>query len=126
MAFPPFYSQNFPQNYSPTYPQYTLPQQNTVQSSVVWVGSRAEAESFLVGANNAVTMWDSNGEYVYRKSADASGRPEFHAYKLLEEGAVVPDYVTKEEFAKIENRINSLNDKFKALKREARHESDDE
>lgn len=129
MAYPPFYQQNYPQNYQQNYQQYAMsqmPQQNTVQSSVVWVGSRAEAESFLVGANNAVTMWDSNGEYVYRKSADASGRPEFHAYKLLEEGAAVPDYVTKEELTKIENRLNSLNDKFKALKREARHESDDD
>lgn len=123
-GFQSFYPQNYPQ-YQNVY-QPPMNQQNQVQSSVVWVGSRNEAESFLVGANNSVTMWDSNGEYVYRKSADASGRPEFHAYKLLEEGAVVPDYATKDELSKIENRLNSLNDKFKALKRETRHESDDD
>ena len=123
-GFQSFYPQNYPQ-YQNVY-QPPMNQQNQVQSSVVWVGSRNEAESFLVGANNSVTMWDSNGEYVYRKSADASGRPEFHAYKLLEEGAVVPDYATKDELLKIENKLNSLNDKLKALKRETRHESDDD
>ena len=81
--YPSFYPQNYPQ-FQNVY-QPPMNQQNQVQSSVVWVGSRSEAEAFLVGANNSVTMWDSNGEYVYRKSADASGRPEFHAYKLVEE-----------------------------------------
>ena len=121
----PNYYPNYPFQ-QPQQPYFQLQPQNTINSSVIWVGSRSEAESYLVGANNAVTMWDSNGEYVYMKKTDASGRPEFHAYKLLEEGAETPNYVTKDDFTKLENRINSLNDKIKALRKENKHESDDD
>ena len=123
-GFQSYYPQNYPQ-FQNVY-QPPMNQQNQVQSSVVWVGSRNEAESFLVGANNSVTMWDSNGEYVYRKSADASGRPEFHAYKLLEKGQNVPDYATKEDLTKLEGKINTLTDKFRAIMKEVRRESDDD
>lgn len=123
----PNYYPNYPfQQYQPQQSYFPMQPQNTINSSVTWVGSRSEAESYLVGANNAVTMWDSNGEYVYMKKTDASGRPEFHAYKLLEEGAETPNYVTKDDFTKLENRINSLSDKIKALRKENKHESDDD
>lgn len=125
----PNYYPNYPfqqPSYQPQQSYFPVQPQNPINSSVIWVGSRSEAESYLVGANNAVTMWDSNGEYVYMKKTDASGRPEFHAYKLLEEGAETPNYVTKDDFTKLENRINSLSDKIKALRKENKHESDDD
>ena len=110
--FQSFYPQNYPQ-FQNVY-QPPMNQQNQVQSSVVWVGSRAEAESYLVGANNSVTMWDSNGEYVYRKSADASGRPEFHAYKLMEEGQNVPDYATKDDLESAKKELRELISEMKS------------
>lgn len=76
-------------NYFPTgyyqYPQYQ-PQQTS--NSIVWVGSEAEAQSYPVAPNNAVVLWDSSKASVYLKQADASGRPTFKAYDLVEHQTV--------------------------------------
>jgi hypothetical protein len=91
----------------------------TPNSSVIWVQSRNEAENYIVGINNAVTMWSSDGTHVYMKKTDASGRPEFHAYKLVEDTNTETSedncskYATRDDIASIKKRLSKIEDQIK-------------
>ena len=57
--------------YQPTFQNYTQPgmqqgytQQNYTQSGIIWVSGEQEAQSYPVGPNAAVALWDSNGRTV--------------------------------------------------------------
>ena len=50
--------------YQPTfqnYPQQNYTPQNIPQSGIIWVSGEQEAQSYPVGPNAAVALWDSNG-----------------------------------------------------------------
>lgn len=97
-------------------PQQFQPQQNSLIPSIVWVQSEAEAASYPVAPNNAVTLWDSNSPVVYLKQADASGKPSMRIYDLVERNSrPVPstvtqtvEYATKEELEALSARIDAL------------------
>lgn len=93
---------------TPGYPYnqtiYPQVQPQTAPSSLIWVGSFAEAQLYPVAPNNAVALWDSSTPAIYVKQADASGRPTIKAYDLVERVDVAPQpsastqaYVTKNE-----------------------------
>lgn len=70
------YNNYFPTNYQPMY----YPQANPVQpqqssSGITWVQGEAGAKSYLVAPNSTVTLWDSESQTIYLKSADPSGLP---------------------------------------------------
>ena len=66
------YFNGFPATYQPVYPvQQTQNQQN----SIIWVQGEAGAKSYMVAPNSTVTLWDSENQTIYLKSADASGMP---------------------------------------------------
>ena len=129
--------------YQPTFQNYTQPgmqqgytQQNYTQSGIIWVSGEQEAQSYPVGPNAAVALWDSNGRTVYFKQADASGKPSIRVYDLVEraQGASgasstqdikLPDYATKDELAAAVDALKGDLAKIrKSMKR--RDEDDDE
>ena len=75
------YNNIFPMTYQPQqmyYPQ--MPQQNQGQqtpngNSLIWVSGEAGAKAYLVAPNTTVTLWDSEAQVIYLKSADATGMP---------------------------------------------------
>ena len=122
--------------YQPTFqniPQQNYTPQNIPQSGIIWVSGEQEAQSYPVGPNAAVALWDSNGRTVYFKQADASGKPSIRVYDLVEraQGASsaqdikLPDYATKDELAAAVDALKGDLAKIrKAMKR--RDEDDDE
>lgn len=75
------YNNIFPMTYQPQqmyYPQ--MPQQNQGQqtpngNSLIWVSGEAGAKAYLVAPNTTVTLWDSESQTIFLKSADATGMP---------------------------------------------------
>lgn len=94
---------------NPYYPPQRPMQPRPAQPSMLWVTCEQEARSYMVAPNSGVALWDSNAPRVYLKQTDASGRPMFKAYDLVErvDAPVSPsvpsqnaggNYVTREEF----------------------------
>ena len=75
------YNNIFPMTYQPQqmyYPQ--MPQQNQAQqtqngNNLIWVSGEAGAKAYLVAPNTTVTLWDSESQTIFLKSADATGMP---------------------------------------------------
>lgn len=71
----------FPTNYQPQvfYPQQQAPMQqpqnNPAPTNLIWVQGEAGAKSYLVAPNSTVTLWDTESQTIYIKSADSSGMP---------------------------------------------------
>lgn len=127
------YNNVFPTTYQPMYynPPTPQPTQNN-PSSLIWVTGEAGAKSYLVAPNSTVTLWDSEAQTIYLKSADASGMPSMKVldYTIRDSGqatapAVVDDtrYVTYEEFEKFEKEVKS---QLKGRRPERRKEGDNE
>ena len=107
-------------NYSnPYYTPQTMPQApqgyQMPQNGLVWVDGELAAREYLIAPNAAVALWDSSAPAVYLKQADASGRPTFRAFDLVERSAqpkpAPVEYATKadlEELAKAVNRMELL------------------
>lgn len=94
-------------------------QMPTQQNSVQWVSSEMEARNYLVAPNSAVALWDSSAPRVYLKQADASGKPMFKGYDLIERVDApvsvpaapqpqVGNYVTRDEFDKLAAAVREL------------------
>lgn len=116
----PYYPQTYPQPMQDNLAQLRQPtMQPQMQSGVQWVSSEQEARSYLVAPNCAVALWDSSGPRVYLKQADASGKPMFKGYDLVERSESVPaasqnaagNFVTREEFDKLAASVRALSGK---------------
>ena len=91
-----------------------VPQQQA--PSIVWVQSEAEAMTYPIAPNNAVTLWDSNAPVIYLKQADASGKPSMKIYDLVERNSrpaqahvTSPvEYATKDELAALAARLDAI------------------
>ena len=111
-------------NYSPQ--AYTPPQtqQTPPSNSIIWVQGEAGAKSYLVAPNSTVTLWDTESETIYVKSADASGMPNMKVldYKIrgnAVEAASIPmqnGFATKDD-------LNALREDLNALKAKIEEES---
>lgn len=109
--------QPFQQPAQQVMPQMQPPQQQQmVGQSIIWVQNEQEAYNYLVAPNSAAALWDSNSPVVYLKQADASGKPAMKIYDLVERTAQRPqaapqpaaEYVTRQEFAALQARIDAL------------------
>ena len=115
------YNNYFPAGYMPQYyyPQNapTQPiqqQQNT--SGIVWVQGESGAKSYLVAPNTTVSLWDSESQTIYLKSADASGMPSLKildytirdAMPVSQSNAQTVSYVTKTEFDAFKNEVQKM------------------
>lgn len=123
------YYNGFPATYQPAY-QYQMPQaQQTSQGSIIWVSGEAGAKSYLVAPNNSVVLFDSEGQTIYIKSADATGMPsikvlDYTVRESAKNGAnspvpanvgKSPEYATKDDLRALSERIDALNEKMKGM-----------
>ena len=93
-------------------------QQQTPQNGFVWVDGIEEANNFYVAPNNAVQLWDKNLPCIYKKSADAAGKPTMQIFDLVERKNETPsktdfkadfsNFVKREEITRLEERIAAL------------------
>lgn len=139
------YNNGFPMNYQPYQmyqPQYIPQMQQQVptpqvstqapqtMNNLIWVQGEAGAKSYLVAPNNTVQLWDSERQVIYLKSADASGMPsmkildytirgnEQHSIPVIDSTSV--EYVTKEEFSTIVEKMQAQLDKVLNSKKEVK------
>ncbi len=109
---------NYPWNYQQQYYQPVQQQQN---GTPIWVQGEAGAKSYLVAPNSTVTLWDSEAQTIYLKSADASGMPtmkvldySFRDAQRPQESVQQngPKYATYEDIKALNERINDLREEF--------------
>ena len=96
--------------YYPSQPQPQPPQQAQTQS-LIWVQGEAGAKSYLVAPNSTVTLWDSEAQTIYIKSADATGMPSIRTLDYTIRGGeekTAVNYVTKDDFDRIEKEIDAI------------------
>ena len=99
----------YPSQPQPQPPQQTQPQPQT--QSLIWVQGEAGAKSYLVAPNSTVTLWDSEAQTIYIKSADATGMPSIRTLDYTIRGSeekVAVNYVTKDDFDRIEKEIDAI------------------
>lgn len=133
----PMFQTQTGQPYVPNYyntnaiPQYNynqIPSTQTsgysTQQSNIWVNGEKEAESYPVGPNNAVTLWDMNNPVIYLKQADATGKPTLKIFDLVErvedsknvQTDAFSNYATKEEFQTLGKAMSDYTDILESLK----------
>lgn len=128
------YPATYPQYYTPVAPVQVQPQQtNTpVQNGIIWVSGEAGAKSYLVAPNNSVVLFDSEGQVIYLKSADASGMPSIKVldYTIRDSAKNTPisapgiadnkmvTYATNEQIEEINDQIKALKKKIEKLTKE--------
>ena len=127
------YNNYFPMNYQQYYPQQmqsvqNMPQQNQPQQSngtnLIWVQGEAGAKSYLVAPNSTVTLWDTESEVIYVKSADASGMPSMKVLDYKIRGASEPQnipmqngFATKDDLDALRADVNALKAKIEEEKK---------
>lgn len=104
-------------------PQSTMGQVNQQQpvnygssNSIIWVNNESEAQNYPVAPNNAVALWDSQKAAIYLKQADASGKPTFKAFDLIEhkiadlsnEKAEANNFISKSDLDALQTEIAAL------------------
>lgn len=115
----------FPQTYQtpvyyPSQAQPQAPQQAQMQNPLIWVQGEAGAKSYLVAPNSTVTLWDSESQTIYIKSADNTGMPSIRTLDYTIRDAapkheVAVNYVTKDDFDEMKAEIDALK---KAIRKE--------
>ena len=118
------YYNGFPATYQPVY-QVPQPQTQNQQGSIIWVQGEAGAKSYMVAPNSTVTLWDSENQTIYLKSADASGMPSIktldYTIREAKNGAntapVISDdklstFATKDEIKAVSDRITAISERL--------------
>lgn len=122
------YNYSYPMNYYPMQPNAfqgvgnVAP--NAQNNGIIWVSGEAGAKAYMVAPNTTVTLWDSEQNIIYIKSADASGMPAIKIldYTIRDNTPKTPnlvansDFVTKDELQAVVNELNALKAKFKPRK----------
>lgn len=128
----PYYSPTYPQNYMnypQNYPQVAqMPQQNAPQTTDMnWVQGESGAKGYHVSPNTTVTLWDSESQTIYVKSANAVGVPTITILDYTIRNAepkeeMKVNYATTDDIEVLKNEIkdlrNRLNQKDKVKKNE--------
>lgn len=132
------YYNGFPATYQPAY-QYQVPaQQQTQQSSIIWVQGEAGAKSYLVAPNNTVQLWDSESQTIYLKSTDASGLPSMKVldYTIRDSAKNPPNslssasqdnlpiYATKDEIKEVFDQISALRKRIDRITKKQEEEDE--
>lgn len=116
------YYPNYFMGYQTPQQNYQTQQQTSYQTGMMWVNGEDEARNYPVAPNNAVSLWDSSGQFVYVKQADASGKPAFKIFKLTEteqhkpEQTKTADYITRNEFDVVISTIEKMQKEMDSLK----------
>lgn len=107
--------QQMPQ-YQPQVPQYqpqAAPQQE--QAIQNWVQGEAGMKAFVVKPNGSALIFDTERDYFYIKSADASGMPSQRTFEYREitnqpqvQAQNTGDFVPRAEFEALKAKIDEL------------------
>lgn len=122
--YPNYYTPPMPDQLSQLrmnqYQQPTTPAQPAPQASngsITWVQGEEGAKAFMVAPGNTVLLMDSDGCSFYLKSADASGMPQpLRIFDYVERTSAskgtatvpTPEYVTREEFNALSDKVNAI------------------
>lgn len=90
-----------------------------MQNSRIWVSNYNEVTDYLVAPNCSVDLWHINGNTMYTKQADASGKPTIKEYEVIERTTAPKtplngvqnsgvEYVTRDEFNALAAEIEAL------------------
>ena len=127
----PLYQPQFPQMMPQSMAMQT-PQYNST-NNLTWVTGIGGAKSYLVAPNCTATLWDSEQQTIYLKSADASGMPSMKIidYTIRDEGAnsgnIPPvmnepnhstEYVLKSDFDALKQELEGLREEIKHVPRQ--------
>lgn len=86
------------------------------QNALIWVQGFEAAKSYMVAPNNTVTLWDTERQSIYLKSADAVGMPTMRIldYTFREAATEQPhgDFVTKDDILSIQKQIDEIKAKM--------------
>lgn len=136
MAYPyqPYYQPNYygavgdtlSQMKSPYQPIQPMPQ--ATQNDLIWVQGEAGAKAYLVAPNATVTLWDTEGQTIYIKRADANGVPSMRVLDFTERNAphnaekhvcgCGDKFATKEAFDALQSECESLKGIVEQLKQQ--------
>lgn len=121
----------FPQTYQvPAYypqqvtSQYPYQQQSQNNNGIIWVQGESGAKSYLVAPNTSVTLWDTESQTIYVKSADATGMPSMKTLDYTMRESILPEakispvsnYATKDDISIIRNEINEIKANIESMK----------
>lgn len=127
MAYYPYPQfQNFyPQQILPQQSYITTPQPQQSSNTINWVQGEVGAKAFPVQAGNSVLLMDSDGQYFYIKSADASGMPSLRRYTYhevvedvpkIEQSHEAPQTVSREEVQTMQREIDRLKEELETMR----------
>lgn len=120
-------NQNYPQAYPQSYPQ-NYPQVAQAQAPIQpqttdmnWVQGESGAKGYHVSPNTTVTLWDSESNTIYVKSANAVGVPTITVldYTIRNEAPKVSGE-SKTNFATVDD-IEILKNEIKDLRSRLEH-----
>lgn len=132
MAYNYFPNTYQPAQFYPTQPN-TMPTQMNVgnnqsnaQPALIWVQGEAGAKSYLVAPNSTVTLWDTESQTIYIKSADSSGMPTMKVLDYTLRGGApeiqkIPPqsgFATKDDFDALREEFVHLKERVEALGKE--------
>ena len=119
----------------PIQQQIPQPQFNNYNNSnLTWVQGEAGAKSYLVAPNCTATLWDSETQTIYLKSADASGMPSMKIldYTIRDNGVNTAnkpletkdpntsiEYVLKSDFDALREELEGLKEELKHVPRQS-------
>lgn len=123
MAYPYLFQQQAPQM-----PQFNY---GNNQNGLTWVQGIGGAKSYLVAPNSTATLWDSEAQTIYLKSADASGMPSMKIIDYTIRDAETPktpleinepnnstEYVLKSDFDALRAELDGLKEQMKHVPRQ--------
>ena len=127
MAYNSYYPASYQYSNFMTQPQQFQPQTQpqTPASEIKWVQGEAGAKSYLVAPNQTVTLWDTESQTIYVKSADASGMPSMKVldYTMREESShttkIPPQsgFATKDDLDYLKEEIEAIKAKLEEKKK---------
>lgn len=153
---PQYYTNPMPDMLNQYKAQYQQPPMQQIQppppapapaatSDILWVQGEAGAKAYLVAPGNTVTLWDSENQTIYIKTADSSGIPSMRVLDWTERGSAAPqppsehvckcnkDFVSKAdfealqaEFDLLEARLDKLSEKASVRARKATKEENED
>ena len=121
-----FYAQTAPAD---MLAQYKMPYQQAAQpaqNGFIWVQGEEAAKAYLVAPGNTVTLWDSEKDVIYIKSADASGMPSMRILEYKDIADKAPQkpaehacscgdkFVAKEDFEALRGEVERLTKRIEA------------
>ena len=116
---PVFQPYNYPMQGQNQMPQTTQQNQTQAQFTNIWFnGGENEARMYPVAPNNAVALWSETDPVIYLKKADASGKPEFKIYDLVErkQEAGEVSYASKDDMSSLIGIVKDLSNTVGSLK----------